>query len=107
HRDQEWLSRFAQGRGIGRNPARGQHGKCTPAQGGGLVSRRHDAALLVCALIAALVFNYATGLAATAPAVASLATYRGADRDQLVLAGAKREGKVVFYSGMIENQALR
>jgi len=71
------------------------------------MSRRHDVAVAVCGLIAALVFNSATGLAATLPASANLATYRGADRDTLILAGAKREGKVVFYSGMIENQALR
>ena len=33
--------------------------------------------------------------------------YRGADRAQVLLEGAKREGQVVFYSGMIANQALR
>lgn len=43
-------------------------------------------------------------LAAPAP---NVATYVGADRAQRILDGAKREGKVVFYSGMIENQALR
>lgn len=43
-------------------------------------------------------------LAAPAP---DIATYKGADREQLILAGAKREGRVAFYSGMIENQALR
>ena len=37
----------------------------------------------------------------------NIATYKGADRASLILEGAKREGKVVFYSGMIENQALR
>lgn len=50
-------------------------------------------------------------LIAAAPADAApapnIATYKGADREQLILAGAKREGKVAFYSGMIENQALR
>jgi ABC-type Fe3+ transport system substrate-binding protein len=71
------------------------------------VSRRHDVAFAVAALIAALFCTCGTGMAATVPAVANLATYRGPDRDSLILAGAKREGKVVFYSGMIENQALR
>ena len=71
------------------------------------MSRRHALALVVCALIAALLFNSATGFAATVPAPTNLATYKGADRDSLILAGAKREGKVAFYSGMIENQALR
>ena len=46
------------------------------------------------------------GLAAAAPAV-NIATYKGPDREKLVLDGAKREGKVSIYSGMIENQALR
>jgi iron(III) transport system substrate-binding protein len=36
-----------------------------------------------------------------------IATYKGADRDAQILAGARRDGKVVIYSGMIENQALR
>jgi iron(III) transport system substrate-binding protein len=50
------------------------------------------------------------GVSLALPAFAAapnLAFYKGADRDQLILAGAKREGKVAFYSGMIENQALR
>ncbi len=44
---------------------------------------------------------------ARAASAADIATYRSADRDALILAGTRREGKVVFYSGMIENQALR
>lgn len=32
---------------------------------------------------------------------------RAADREQMILDGARREGQVVFYSGMIVNQALR
>ena len=48
----------------------------------------------------------AVGLAAAAPAV-NIATYKGPDREKLILDGAKREGKVSIYSGMIENQALR
>ena len=33
--------------------------------------------------------------------------YRGADRDQILLDGAKKEGEVVFYASVIVNQALR
>jgi ABC-type Fe3+ transport system substrate-binding protein len=33
--------------------------------------------------------------------------YKGADRDKMLLEGARKEGEVVFYSGMIVNQALR
>ena len=58
----------------------------------------------------ALCMGLAALLAATtasaAPA-ADIAIYKGADREQRILAGAKREGRVAFYSGMIENQALR
>ena len=34
-------------------------------------------------------------------------TYQGADREQKLLDGARKEGEVVFYSAMITNQALR
>jgi ABC-type Fe3+ transport system substrate-binding protein len=37
----------------------------------------------------------------------SIYTYRGADRDAKVLAGAKKEGKVTLYSGMIIDYGLR
>jgi ABC-type Fe3+ transport system substrate-binding protein len=33
--------------------------------------------------------------------------YKGADRANVILDGAKKEGKLVFYSSMIVNQALR
>jgi ABC-type Fe3+ transport system substrate-binding protein len=37
----------------------------------------------------------------------SILTYTGADREQQLIDGAKKEGAVVFYSGVIVNQALR
>ena len=52
------------------------------------------------------VLALAAGLADAAPSL-NIATYKGADREKLILDGAKREGKVSVYSGMIENQALR
>jgi len=54
----------------------------------------------------ALVASYAS-ITARAAALPNIATYKGPERDAAILAGARREGKVVFYSGMIENQALR
>ena len=48
----------------------------------------------------------ATGTANAAPAL-DMALYQGADRIRILEAAARHEGKVVFYSGMIENQALR
>lgn len=44
---------------------------------------------------------------ASAGPAPNVAQYSGPDRTQLLETGARREGKVVFYSGMIENQALR
>jgi iron(III) transport system substrate-binding protein len=45
--------------------------------------------------------------AAAAQTADAILTYRGADREQKLIEGAKKEGEVVFYSGMIVNQALR
>ena len=48
-------------------------------------------------------------LLAWAPAApaADIALYKGADRTQRLIEGAKKESKVVLYSAMIVNQALR
>ena len=45
--------------------------------------------------------------ATTAAAQESPLMYRGADRDQKVLDGARREGQVVIYTGLVVNVALR
>jgi iron(III) transport system substrate-binding protein len=45
--------------------------------------------------------------AARAQNADTILTYRGPDREQKLIEGAKKEGEVVFYSGMIVNQALR
>ena len=39
--------------------------------------------------------------------VAQLAKLTGPDRERILVEGARKEGKVVLYSAMIENQALR
>src|SRR5262249_33418406 len=36
-----------------------------------------------------------------------IATYRGADRQQVLIDGARKEGQVVLYSALIVNQMLR
>jgi iron(III) transport system substrate-binding protein len=50
-------------------------------------------------------------LVAVAPASAqesdNILTYSGPDRTERLIAGAKREGQVTYYSAMIVNQALR
>jgi iron(III) transport system substrate-binding protein len=59
--------------------------------------------------IAAIAFAAACLLATAAAAqnADAILTYRGPDREQKLIDGAKKEGEVVFYSGMIVNQALR
>jgi iron(III) transport system substrate-binding protein len=63
--------------------------------------------LLLVGTVAAL----AISLALTSPAAQSdafnPAMYRGADRDQRILDGARKEGQVTVYSSMIVDQALR
>ena len=51
--------------------------------------------------VAALVVSGSSVMAA------DIALYKGADRTQKILEGAKKEGKVVLYSAMIVNQAMR
>jgi hypothetical protein len=45
--------------------------------------------------------------AAGAGDAGSILLYKGADRDARLIAGARREGQVVLYTGLIVNQALR
>src|SRR5215510_10925687 len=51
-------------------------------------------------------FTAARGPAIAAPAFDPF-TYRGADRQKLLEDGAKREGRVMFYSALIPNLGLR
>ena len=45
--------------------------------------------------------------AARAQSNGDVLTYKGPDRQERLIEGAKKEGKLVFYSAMIVNQALR
>jgi iron(III) transport system substrate-binding protein len=47
------------------------------------------------------------GSAMAQPASDNLAMYRGPDREQRLIEGAKKEGQVTVYSSMIADQALR
>src|SRR5258706_4928613 len=64
----------------------------------------HATRLLIALALAAFAFAPTFTRAADAT---NIAVYKGPERAALILDGAKREGKVVVYSGMIENQALR
>jgi ABC-type Fe3+ transport system substrate-binding protein len=59
---------------------------------------------LPAAVVIACVF--ATTAAAQAPDD-SVLTYKGSDRTEKLIEGAKKEGELVYYSAMIVNQALR
>jgi hypothetical protein len=53
------------------------------------------------AIISIFAFTHPFGLAAQIPkptTLAELAVYNGPDREQLLVAGAKKEGKVVWYT---------
>jgi len=55
------------------------------------------------AIISILAFAHPFGLAAQIPkptTLAELAVYNGPDREQLLVAGAKKEGKVVWYTAL-------
>jgi ABC-type Fe3+ transport system substrate-binding protein len=55
--------------------------------------------------LGALCFSLALGSGAAS--AQAMLTYKGADRTQKLIDGAKKEGALVFYSAMIENQALK
>jgi iron(III) transport system substrate-binding protein len=61
---------------------------------------------IVTALLAATLPALAAGPAIGAT-VAEIANLKGPDREQILIEGARKEGKVVIYSAMIEDQALR
>jgi iron(III) transport system substrate-binding protein len=61
-------------------------------------------ALALAAAAAAVATSFGSARAQTAPDILS---YRGPDREQKLIEGARKEGQVVLYSAMIVNQALR
>ena len=72
------------------------------------VAMRRTGYILVCALVIVLVFTGTVMGAEKKPTtVAELALYQGADRQQILEEGAKKEGKLVFYTSGILKQAVR
>jgi ABC-type Fe3+ transport system substrate-binding protein len=68
-----------------------------------LHSRLRRAAVLAAAGVAVLVVSHSTAVRAQD----DILNYKGADREQKLIDGAKKEGQVTFYSAMIVDQALR
>ncbi len=60
-----------------------------------------------CALIAAAVALFSVAEPACAQSVEDLLRYKGPDREQKLIEGAKKEGQVIIYSALIVNQAMR
>lgn len=64
----------------------------------GHLKREGKAMLLHTVIVAAVMFGAANGFSATAPmSTAQIALYQGADRDKLLIEGAKKEGQLVLY----------
>ncbi len=66
---------------------------------------RRAPGLAAAAAVAAL--TQASSMNARAASVAEIANLAGADRGQILLEGARKEGKFTIYSAMIDDQALR
>jgi ABC-type Fe3+ transport system substrate-binding protein len=84
-------------------------GAATDAIGAGVRSCRQTRTSLPAARIAVAFFMaclLSTAASAQGPDE-SILTYRGSDRTEKLIEGAKREGELTYYSAMIVNQALR
>ena len=64
-------------------------------------------ATLVCRLALAALWLTVSAAKGWGEATEEILKYTGADREQRLVEGAKKEGQVVIYSAMIVNQALR
>src|SRR3954469_23874499 len=60
--------------------------------------------LPACVVLAIII---ATAPSAHALTPEEIVNYRGADREQILIEGARKEGQVVLYSALIVNQMLR
>src|SRR5215470_3937294 len=58
-------------------------------------------------VLAILAITIAAARSAHALTPEEIVNYRGADRQQVLIDGAKKEGQVVLYSALIVNQMLR
>lgn len=62
---------------------------------------------LAAAACAVLVATAGTAVAQDVSVIERIATYKGPDRDKILLDGARKEGTVTFYSTLTINQAVR
>jgi len=72
-----------------------------------MTTRSPARTVLGIAFVSAALAVVAAGTPAAGQAPPDILKYTGADRNQRLMEGAKREGQVVIYSAMIVNQALR
>src|SRR5262245_50950243 len=80
-----------------------------PATSAGMTSREYKVMLKelrACTMVVAAAFT-AFLETAHAQTAAEIVNYRGPDREQKLIDGARKEGQVVLYSALIVNQMLR
>src|ERR1700676_2801574 len=74
---------------------------------GGTRSGRNTSAGLAASIAAALVMTCLLSVTVSAQTPDNnILTYRGPDRTEKLIEGAKKEGQVTYYSALIVNQAL-
>lgn len=73
----------------------------------GLRSIKPISIMLAATIAAFCGFSTNNAVAQGTSVIDKIATYKGPDREKILIAGAKKEGTVTFYSTMIVNQALR
>src|SRR5438445_5539336 len=88
------------------------HGTSDHSRSSHAPSRRksmRDRVSLISRLVAVAACAIATGTAAVepSPGVLAVASYRGADRTERLAAGAKKEGELMLYSSLTQEDQLR
>lgn len=68
---------------------------------------RSSAKALGCGIVAAALIAFSAVAPSHALTLEEIANYKGPDRQKMLEDGARKEGQVTIYSGMIVNQALR
>ncbi len=70
-----------------------------------MIERSHAGRRLILPLIGLAALVFADAAAAQTPQ--DILLYKGPDRDQRLIEGARKEGQVVIYAALIQNQAMR
>src|SRR4029077_19015125 len=77
----------------------------TKSEGGGMMATRIQIARLF--LVGIFLTEGFSNAVAWAASVETIAMMKSADRQKILVEGAKKEGKVTFYTGLIVDQLVR